>query len=264
MTDIVHVENLVKRYDDLIALDHFNLSIAPGEIFGLLGPNGSGKTTSINCILQLLAYDKGTIELFGEPMTPTRYDLKRRIGVVPQQVAVFDELTVRENIDYFCSLYVNDRKRRRALVDEAIDFVGLGDFTKFRPGKLSGGLARRLNIACGIAHKPELIFFDEPTVAAGLLHDTVEDTGTTIEEIDDKFGEDVADIVDGVTKISMIVFENKEEAQAENIRKMILAMSHDMRVLMVKLADRLHNMSTLDFQKPHKQRRIAQETMLYS
>ena len=105
MTDIVHVENLVKRYDDLIALDHFNLSIAPGEIFGLLGPNGSGKTTSINCILQLLAYDKGTIELFGEPMTPARYDLKRRIGVVPQQVAVFDELTVRENIDYFCSLY---------------------------------------------------------------------------------------------------------------------------------------------------------------
>lgn len=165
MTDIVHVENLVKRYDDLIALDHFNLSIAPGEIFGLLGPNGSGKTTSINCILQLLAYDKGAIELFGERMTPARYDLKRRIGVVPQQVAVFDELTVRENIDYFCSLYVNDRKRRRALVDEAIDFVGLGDFTKFRPGKLSGGLARRLNIACGIAHKPELIFFDEPTVA---------------------------------------------------------------------------------------------------
>ena len=95
-------------------------------------------------------------------MTPARYDLKRRIGVVPQQVAVFDELTVRENIDYFCSLYVSDRKRRRALVDEATDFVGLGDFTKFRPGKLSGGLARRLNIACGIAHKPELIFLTSP------------------------------------------------------------------------------------------------------
>ena len=165
MADIVHVENIVKRYDDLIALDHFNLSIAPGEIFGLLGPNGSGKTTSINCILQLLAYDKGTIELFGEPMTPARYDLKRRIGVVPQQVAVFDELTVRENIDYFCALYVNDRAKRRDLVDEAIAFVGLEDYEKFRPRKLSGGLLRRLNIACGIAHKPELIFFDEPTVA---------------------------------------------------------------------------------------------------
>ena len=165
MTDIVRVENLVKRYGDLLALDHFSLRIAPGEIFGLLGPNGSGKTTSINCMLQLLTYDKGTIELFGEPMSPTRYDLKRRIGVVPQQMAVFDELTVRENIDYFCSLYVDDRARRRELVDKAIDFVGLADYVKFRPKKLSGGLARRLNIACGIAHKPELIFFDEPTVA---------------------------------------------------------------------------------------------------
>ena len=163
--DVVRVERLVKRYGDLLALDHFDLRIARGEIFGLLGPNGSGKTTTINCILQLLTYDRGTIELFGQPMAPDRYDLKRRIGVVPQQVAVFDELTVRENIDYFCSLYVGDRARRRQLVDEAIDFVGLGDFVGFRPKKLSGGLARRLNIACGIAHKPELIFFDEPTVA---------------------------------------------------------------------------------------------------
>ena len=103
--------------------------------------------------------------------------------------------------------------------------------------------------------------FDESTVVAGLLHDTVEDTKATLEELDENFGEDVADIVDGVTKISMIPFENKEEAQAENIRKMILAMSHDMRVLMVKLADRLHNMRTLDFQKAHKQKGIAQETM---
>ena len=165
MADIVRVENLVKRYGDLLALDHLNLRIAQGEIFGLLGPNGSGKTTSINCILQLLTYDKGTIELFGEPMGPARYDLKRRIGVVPQQVTVFEELTVRENIDYFCSLYVDDRARRRRLVDEAIEFVGLGDYERFRPKKLSGGLARRLNIACGVAHKPELIFFDEPTVA---------------------------------------------------------------------------------------------------
>lgn len=102
--------------------------------------------------------------------------------------------------------------------------------------------------------------FDEPTVAAGLLHDTVEDTSVTIDDIAENFGDEVADIVDGVTKISKIPFENKEEAQAENIRKMILAMSHDMRVIMVKLADRLHNMSTLDYQKAYKQKRIAQET----
>ena len=162
---IVNVRNLVKRYGDVLALDHFNLQIEQGEVFGLLGPNGSGKTTTINCILQLLTYDKGEIELFGQPMKPTSYDLKRRIGVVPQDIAVFDELNVRENIDYFCGLYVTDSAKRKALVDEAIEFVGLQDYTKFRPRKLSGGLKRRLNIACGIAHKPELIFFDEPTVA---------------------------------------------------------------------------------------------------
>ena len=162
---IVNVSKLVKRYDELLALDHFNLEIEEGEVFGLLGPNGSGKTTAINCILQLLRYDKGEISLFGEPMTPTRYDLKRRIGVVPQDVAVFEELNVAENIDYFCGLYVEDRARRRALVAEAIEFTGLGEYVKFRPGKLSGGLKRRLNIACGVAHRPELVFFDEPTVA---------------------------------------------------------------------------------------------------
>ena len=106
MEDIIAVDNLVKRYGDVVALDHFGLHIAPGEVFGLLGPNGSGKTTAINCMLQLLTYDKGAIRLFGEDMKPSRYDLKRRIGVVPQNVAVFEELTVRGNIDYFCALYV--------------------------------------------------------------------------------------------------------------------------------------------------------------
>ncbi len=162
---VVQVENLVKRYDQKIALDHFDLCVAQGEVFGLLGPNGSGKTTAINCILQLLAFDKGSIRLFGQDMRPTRYDLKRRIGVVPQNVAVFEELTVIQNIDYFCSLYVPDKTRCKQMVDEAVEFVGLQDYTKYRPKKLSGGLLRRLNIACGIAHKPDLVFLDEPTVA---------------------------------------------------------------------------------------------------
>lgn len=103
--------------------------------------------------------------------------------------------------------------------------------------------------------------FDEHTIAAGLLHDTVEDTNASIEELDEEFGEQVADIVDGVTKISLMTFDTKEEAQAENIRKMILAMSHDIRVPIVKLADRTHNMRTLQFQKPHKKISISQETM---
>lgn len=162
---VVKVSNLVKRYKEVLALDHLNLEVEEGEIFGLLGPNGSGKTTAINCILSLLKYDKGSIEVFGEPMRPDAYNIKRDIGVVMQDVAVFEELTVYENIDYFCGLYISDKKERRELVEEAIKFVGLNEFRKFYPKKLSGGLLRRLNIACGIAHKPRLIIMDEPTVA---------------------------------------------------------------------------------------------------
>lgn len=164
-TPVVKVENLVKRYKELIAVDHFNLEIREGEILGLLGPNGSGKTTTINCILSLLSYDKGTIEVFGKEMQPDSYDSKRKIGVVMQNVAVFDALNVYDNIDYFCGLYLKDKQLRRQYVEEAIEFVGLSDYKKFYPKKLSGGLLRRLNIACGIAHKPKLIFLDEPTVA---------------------------------------------------------------------------------------------------
>ena len=162
---MIHIENLVKRYGDLIALDHLNLDIKEGEIFGLLGPNGSGKSTAIGCMLALLKYDKGTIQIFGKNMTPDSYDIKKEIGVVMQNVAVFHQMSVRENVDYFCGLYVTDKQKRKKLVDEALDFVGLTEYAKKRPGKLSGGLLRRLNIACGIAHKPKLIIMDEPTVA---------------------------------------------------------------------------------------------------
>ncbi len=163
--NIVHIENLVKRYGELTALNYLNLDIREGEIFGLLGPNGSGKTTAINCMLSLLKYEKGQIEIFGEPMRPDNYQVKKQIGIVLQNVAVFDELTVQENIDYFCGLYIGDKKKRKELVENAIRFVGLEDYRKMRPKKLSGGLLRRLNIACGIAHKPRLIILDEPTVA---------------------------------------------------------------------------------------------------
>ena len=98
-------------------------------------------------------------------MTPESYDIKRNIGVIFQEVAVFEELTVYENIDYFCGLYITDKKQRAEYIEDAIKLVGLEEFKKFYPKQLSGGLLRRLNIACGIAHKPKLIFLDEPTVA---------------------------------------------------------------------------------------------------
>lgn len=162
---VLKVNNLVKRYGDLIALDHLSFSVKEGEIFGLLGPNGSGKTTAINCILSLLKFDKGEIEIFEKPMAPDAYDIKRDIGIVMQNVAVYNELSVYENINYFCGLYINDNNLRKKYVEEAISFVGLEDYINMRPKKLSGGLLRRLNIACGIAHKPKLIILDEPTVA---------------------------------------------------------------------------------------------------
>ena len=161
----IEIKELVKRYKELLALDHFNLEVREGEILGFLGPNGCGKTTAINCMLGLLTYDKGDIRVFGEAMVPNAYHIKKNIGLVPQELAYFEQLTVYENIDFFCGLYIKDKQRRKNLVEEAVSFVGLEDYRKFFPNKLSGGLKRRLNIACGIAHRPKLIFLDEPTVA---------------------------------------------------------------------------------------------------
>lgn len=165
MENVIEVRSLVKKYKDLTAVDHLDLDVKKGTILGLLGPNGSGKSTTINCILSLLKKDSGSIKIMGQEMNPDAYDIKSKIGVVFQDVGVYDELTVYENIDYFCGLYIRDKKKRKELIEDSLDLVGLKDFVKFKPKKLSGGLLRRLNIACGISHKPEIIIFDEPTVA---------------------------------------------------------------------------------------------------
>lgn len=165
MNNVISVKNLTKKYKKLTAIDNLSFDVHEGEILGLLGPNGSGKSTTINCLLSLLNFEQGTIKIFNKEMTPESYDIKRNIGVIFQEVAVFDELTIYENIDYFCGLYITDKNKRAAYIEDAIKLVGLEEFKKFYPKQLSGGLLRRLNIACGIAHKPKLIFLDEPTVA---------------------------------------------------------------------------------------------------
>ena len=165
MKNIIEVKHLTKEYKELKAIDNLSFEVHEGEILGLLGPNGSGKSTTINCILSLLNFQSGSIKIFGKEMKPDAYDIKRDIGVVFQDVAVFEELTVYDNIDYFCGLYIKDKETRKKYIEDAIFLVGLEKFKKFYPKQLSGGLLRRLNIACGISHKPKIIFLDEPTVA---------------------------------------------------------------------------------------------------
>ena len=165
MKKVIEVKKLEKSYKSFKALNGLTFDVYEGEILGLLGPNGSGKSTTINAILSLLEFNSGSVKIFGCEMTPDSYEIKSKIGVVFQDVAVFDELTVYENINYFCGLYIKDKETLKKYVDDAIELVGLKEFIKFFPKQLSGGLLRRLNIACGVAHKPSLIFLDEPTVA---------------------------------------------------------------------------------------------------
>lgn len=165
MEKVIEIKNLTKKYNNKKAIDNISFDVYKGEILGLLGPNGSGKSTTINCLLSLLKYQSGDIKIFGKEMKPDSYDIKKDIGVIFQDVAVFNELNVYDNVNYFCGLYINDKDQRKKYVDEALKLVGLKEFNKYYPKQLSGGLLRRLNIACGIAHKPKLIFLDEPTVA---------------------------------------------------------------------------------------------------
>ena len=162
---VLEINNLTKKYKDKIAVNDLSFEVEEGEILGLLGPNGSGKSTTINSILQLLNYTSGKIKIFGSTMKPDSYKIKEKIGVVFQDVSVFDELTVYDNLDYFCGLYIKEKQKRKEYIEDAIELVGLENYKKYYPKQLSGGLLRRLNIACGIVHKPKLIFLDEPTVA---------------------------------------------------------------------------------------------------
>lgn len=163
---VIEIKNLVKRYNKIIALDYLDLMVKEGEIHGILGPIGSGKTTLSDCILGLKKYDKGTILLWGKNMEKDSYDLKRDIGVVLEEEAVFEGLTLYENISYFCSLYIGDKQKVKEYTKETIGFLGLEDFVRLYPKKLSPGLLKRLSFACGIVHKPKLLILDEPIEGA--------------------------------------------------------------------------------------------------
>ena len=161
---IVEVKNLNKRYGDKLAVDNMNLNIKSGEILGLLGPNGAGKTTLINSIIGITEVQSGEINIFGKSMKLASMEIKKNIGVVPQNVAILNEFTAIENVTYFARLYGLKGKELKQSVQQALEFTNLWDRRKDYPKKYSGGMLRRLNIACSIVHKPKLIIMDEPTV----------------------------------------------------------------------------------------------------
>ncbi|WP_214777731.1 ABC transporter ATP-binding protein [Exiguobacterium sp. s22] len=162
---IISLDHVTKRFGNTVALNDLSLNVEAGELFGLLGPNGAGKTTAISVMLNLYEADSGSIHIFGKAMPKDELAIKRRVGIVPQHVSVYDQLTVYENIQFFAELYGFSPKEAKQKTEAALHFVELDAHQKKRPPELSGGLLRRLNIACGIVHEPELIFMDEPTVA---------------------------------------------------------------------------------------------------
>ena len=161
---VVKIENLVKKFGNTAAVDKITLGIEEGEIYGLLGPNGAGKSTTINMICGLLSPNEGTIEILGKDVRKNKIFAKRNIGIVPQDIAIYEDLTAYENVNFFAGLYGFRGKELKARVEEALEFVGLIDKAKSLPGSFSGGMKRRLNIACAIAHRPKVIIMDEPTV----------------------------------------------------------------------------------------------------
>jgi ABC-2 type transport system ATP-binding protein len=161
---LLEIKNLKKRYKDFVAVDNLSLNVNEGEIYGLLGPNGAGKSTTINTIIGLTKVNEGQIKIFGKNFNGTETYIKKNIGVVPQDIAVFEELSAYENVEFFGKLHGLRGALLKERVKEALEFTELWDRRKDKPGQYSGGMQRRLNIACAIVHRPKLIIMDEPTV----------------------------------------------------------------------------------------------------
>jgi len=162
--NILDIRGLTKKFGDFVAVDNMSLTIREGEIFGFLGANGAGKSTTINMISSLLRPTGGEIRILEKDIAKQSRFAKMNLGIVPQDLAIYEDMTAYENVSFFAGLYGlrGDKLKERA--EEALEFVGLSDKAKSFPKNFSGGMKRRLNIACAIAHKPKLIIMDEPTV----------------------------------------------------------------------------------------------------
>lgn len=161
---MVKVDKLVKRYKDKLAVDNLSFHIPEGKVVGLLGPNGAGKTSTIHAIMGLINYDQGDIEIFGLSPKKHEIEIKKGIGFVPQNICVYSDLSVEENLIFFGKLYGLKKKALKESVQNVLDDIGLNDRKKDKAHTLSGGMLRRLNIGCAMVHSPKLLIMDEPTV----------------------------------------------------------------------------------------------------
>lgn len=161
---MVSIKNISKKFKDVQAIKNISLDIPKGVIFGLLGPNGAGKSTTINIISGLLAQDLGEVEIMGSTLKNNEKYIKSNMGVCFQDIVVFDDLTVEENLEYFGRMYGLKGAQLKKNIEETLEFIKLTEHRKERPKKFSGGMKRRLNIGCAIIHKPQLLILDEPTV----------------------------------------------------------------------------------------------------
>src|SRR3954465_11040218 len=158
------IENVTKRFGDIVALDRVSLSLARGEFFGLLGPNGAGKSTLMSLIAGLRAPDFGTLTLDGAPLSAANIATRTALGLVPQSIALYEELSAEQNLRIFGELYGLRGADLRARVDEALEAVQLTDRRKYAVKTFSGGMQRRLNLVSALIHRPKLLLCDEPTV----------------------------------------------------------------------------------------------------
>ncbi|MBD7937960.1 MULTISPECIES: ABC transporter ATP-binding protein [Cytobacillus] len=161
---IASLNGIVKRYDSKLVLDYIDLEINEGQIIGLLGPNGAGKSTLIRCLTGMETVNQGNVTLFGDGKKPFQNKNKEKIGLVTQEISIFPELTAKENANFFAGVYGLKGEERKRRVAEALAFVGLAEQTKGKAQNFSGGMQRRLNIACSLVHNPKLLIMDEPTV----------------------------------------------------------------------------------------------------
>jgi linearmycin/streptolysin S transport system ATP-binding protein len=164
MDAVLECEDLRKTFGERIAVDGVGFTIAAGETYGLLGPNGAGKTTTISMVCGLLRRDDGRVTLQGRELDTGTVDVKADVGFVPQEIAIYPDLTARENLRFFGKLYGLSGSELDGRIDRLLETLGLADRGNDRTEAFSGGMKRRLNIGLGMLNEPAVLVLDEPTV----------------------------------------------------------------------------------------------------